>query len=66
MGLYSWWDSQMHKMNVWDIAAIKWAAFFAGLMIGAYIKGFVADYFWLIFVIFWLLVLKICLKLFGK
>jgi hypothetical protein len=52
MGMKDWSEKKIKKMTFWDMALIKYTAMFFGLIIGAYISGFVRQYIWLFLILF--------------
>jgi len=64
MGLFSWADGKLKKLNIWDIGCIKWASLLLGVIIGAYIADFVIQYLWVFIVLTILLAIKPMYKMF--
>lgn len=52
MGMIDWAENKIKKMTFWDMALIKYTCIFLGLIIGAYISGFVRQYIWLFLILF--------------
>ena len=66
MGVMDWYNKKIKKLNYWDIATLKIACLLIGIVIGAYIPGFVQQYFWISIVIIVLLMIKLIYQVFKK
>ena len=44
--LMKWAQSKVKKMNVWDVGLLKTYVILIGMIIGAFIPGFVRQYVW--------------------
>jgi len=51
MGLINWAKGKVERLDFWDIGCIKWSSILFGIIIGAYIAGFVKQYLWLLIVL---------------
>ena len=47
MGPISWANVRIKRLDIWDIGGIKWGSIFIGIIIGAYIAGWVKQYIWI-------------------
>ncbi len=47
MGLISWANERIKRLDIWDIGSIKWGSIFIGIIIGAYIANWVKQYIWI-------------------
>ncbi|MCM8762619.1 MAG: hypothetical protein NC905_01700 [Candidatus Omnitrophica bacterium] len=52
MSIVKWSEDKIHKMNMWDIALVKFVCVFFGLILGAYISEFVRQYIWIFLILF--------------
>ena len=50
--MISWAEKKIKKMTFWDMTLTKFTAMFFGLIIGAYISGFVRQHIWLFLILF--------------
>ena len=66
MTIMDWYNQRLKNLDVWDIAALKTYCLLIGVVIGAYIPGFVQTYFWILIAIIVLLMIKLLYKIFGK
>lgn len=66
MGLISWVNKKIPKLNVWDIGCIKWASILFGIIIGAYIADFTKRYIWILIILAVILAIKPIVKFFKK
>ena len=66
MGLFSWANKKIKKMDIWDVGCIKWASLLVGIIVGAYISDFVRQYLGVFIVLVVLLVIKPLYKFVKK
>jgi energy-coupling factor transporter transmembrane protein EcfT len=65
-GCIEWAKKQVKRLNLWDLADIKVYCFLGGMILGAFIPGFVREYIWVFIVLIVALVAKLMLKIFVK
>jgi putative Mn2+ efflux pump MntP len=46
MGLFEWAERRTRALIIWDIGALKVCCVLLGMVVGAYIPGFVRDHLW--------------------
>ena len=66
MQFSKWYNNRIKKMNVWDIGALKMCCLLVGMILGAYVAGFVKQYLWVFIVLIVLLCIKLLYKIFKK
>ncbi|MFH0867919.1 MAG: hypothetical protein V1831_01280 [Candidatus Woesearchaeota archaeon] len=66
MAIMNWYNKKLKKLNIWDIGALKTYCLLTGIVIGAYIPGFVNQYFWILIAIIAVLMVKLMYKVFKK
>jgi len=64
MGLLDWAEEKIHRLNIWDFAMVKVALVVFGMIIGAYLAGFVKEYVWYFGAVFVLLYVIILYRVF--
>ena len=66
MGLISWEKEHFKNLDLWDVAFIKWSTLLIGVIIRAYIAGFVKTYVWIILVLAILIYIRPLVRFFKK
>ncbi len=66
MGLFSFAESRIKRMTVWDIGALKILCVLAGMLLGAYIAAFMLTYQLWFFIAAGVLLVVVLVRWFGK
>lgn len=66
MGLMKWAEKKMKNLNVWDISILKTYCLLIGMVIGAYVAGFVKQYLWYFLIVIVILMIRLLTKFFKK
>ncbi|MBT8397717.1 MAG: hypothetical protein HKO65_05850 [Gemmatimonadetes bacterium] len=46
MDLFEWAESRTNAMTIWDIGALKVYCVMLGMIVGAYMSGFIREHLW--------------------
>ena len=66
MGLTKWMESKTKNFGIWDFSVLKTYCLLIGMVIGAYVAGFVQQYLWWFIGVIVILMIKLLTKLFKK
>ncbi len=66
MGLIKWMDKQTKNFTIWDFSVLKTYAFLIGMVLGAYVAGFVQQYVWYFVAVIIILMIRLLYLMFKK
>ncbi len=66
MGFMSYWEKKIRQLSIWDFGVMKIALILFGMVLGAYVAGFVHQYVWWFVVVFVVLYIWLVYRVLGR
>jgi hypothetical protein len=66
MGLFKWMEKRVKRYSIWDFSALKTYCLLIGMVVGAYVAGFVKQYLWTFIAVILVLMARLLYVLFKK